>query len=339
MLQAVAGRSLVVRRANPRLRGAPLMQHSEPPPLVLLACTDEWLSRSFESVFEQHGYAVARVKSGARAIRLARRSKPDVVVLEEGNGDLDALRVCAALVDDPLFDHTVPIVVTSSAAVTTETRHAAYAAGAWEYCSHPVDLEALMLKLATFRRARLEAVAHRGESLIDYESGLYTVSGLERLASQVGARAKRRHEALACVTLALRTSERDVTGRVLVAEDESDTFATIAELCRSQSRESDIVANIGGSRIAILAPDTDAAGARQFVNRLQRALERGGQQPPSTGKLELRAGYAAVPDLADARITPTELVRRASVALDHLRLADTVGGAMSFDELPGGARD
>src|SRR4026209_652561 len=77
-----------------------LMELSVPPPLVLLACSDEWMSRSFESVFEQHGYAVARVKSGARTIKLARRANPDVVVLEAGIVDLDALRVCSALGDD-----------------------------------------------------------------------------------------------------------------------------------------------------------------------------------------------------------------------------------------------
>jgi DNA-binding response OmpR family regulator len=292
------------------------------------------MSRSFESVFEQHGYAVARVKSGARTIKLARRANPDVVVLEEGIGDLDALRVCSALGDDPLFDHTVPIVITSTAHVTSATRHAAYAAGAWEYCSHPVDLEALMLKLSTFRRARSETLARRGERLVDRESGLYTASGLLSLGEHCGAPAKRRHEPLACVALTLRTSDREVPGPIVSDEEHVDNFATVAELCRMQSRKSDIVAHVSESRLAILAPDTDAAGARLLVNRLRDALERSTDRTVDAGELELRAGYSAVADLAQAGVEPAELVRRASTALDHLQFADTGGSLMSFDELP-----
>jgi PleD family two-component response regulator len=315
------------------------MTHSPTTPLVLLACSDEWLSRSFATVFEQHGYAVARVSSGARTIRLARRANPDVVVLEEGNGELDALRVCTALGHDPLFDQTVPIVITSVAPVTPETRHAAYAAGAWEYCSHPVDLEALMLKLATFRRARAEGMAKRGERFVDRETGLYTAVAFERLAEQVGARARRRHEPLACVTISLQGEEQDRAGIRLTNEDQIDSFATIAELCRSQARKSDIVAHMSESRLVILAPDTDGEGARLLIRRLRRALGRAAEQTLVASELDLRAGYSAVADLADSGLEPTELVRRATSALDHLQLGDDAGGALSFDELPPGMAD
>lgn len=308
------------------------MQDSMSSPLVLLACSDEWMSRSFESVFEQHGYAVARVKSGARTIKLARRANPDVVVLEEGIGDLDALRVCVALGTDPLFDHTVPIVITSTEHVTAAKRHAAYAAGAWEYCSHPVDLEALMLKLATFRRARSETRARRGERFVDQESGLYTATALDRLAEQVGARAKRKHEPLACVALTLGMADRVVSG-VEESEEHSDMLAAAAEFCRSQSRKSDIVAQMSESRLAILAPDTDAIGARLLVDRLRRALGRFSGTVPNVPDIGLRAGYSAVRDLADSGLEPTELVRRAGTALDHLQFG-TAEGLLGYEEIP-----
>lgn len=315
------------------------MEHETPPPLVLLACSDEWMGRSFASVFEQHGYAVARVSAGARTIRLARRSNPDVVLLEEGNGELDALGVCAALGTDPLFDHAVPIVVTSTAPVTAATRHAAYAAGAWEYCSHPVDLEALMLKLATFRRARSEAATKPAQRFIDRETGLYTAAALERLGEQVGARAKRAHEPLACVTLGV-VADREVSGARVWDDDLlDDGFATVAEVCRVQSRKSDIVAHVSDSRLVILAPGTDAKGARQLVDRLRRALGRTSDGSGGMRDLEVRAGYSAVTDLADASMEPRDLVRRSATALDHLRFANSPDGLMSFEELPSGKVD
>jgi PleD family two-component response regulator len=308
------------------------MEQSATMPLVLLACTDEWLSRSFASVFEQNGYAVERVKTGARTLRLARRANPDVVVLEEGHGDLDALAICAALGNDPLFDHMVPIVITSATPVTPETRHAAYAAGAWEYCSHPVDLEALMLKLATFQRARSEAIAKRGERFVDRETGLFTQAAFERLAEQVGARAVRRHEPLACITISLEEDARPPIRRADASEDPHESFATVADLCRTYSRKSDILAHLSESRLVILAPDTDGAGAKLLLGRLRRALA---QATRSTGLADtgLRAGYSAVSDLADSGLEPAELVRRASTALDHVRLADMPDSSLSFEEL------
>lgn len=303
-------------------------------PLVLLACTDEWLSRSFASVFEQHGYAVERVKTGARTLRLARRTNPDVVVLEEGNGDLDALAVCAALGNDPLFDHMVPIVITSATPVTAETRHAAYAAGAWEYCSHPVDLEALMLKLATFQRARAEAIAKHGERFVDSETGLYTEAAFERLAEQVGARAVRRHEPLACVTISTRDDARPPVRRADASDDAHESFATVADLCRTYSRKSDILAHLSESRLVILAPDTDADGAKLLIGRLRRALSQTARAAGLADTTGLRAGYSAVSDLADSGLEPAELVRRASSALDHLRLGDVPDAALGLEELP-----
>ena len=314
------------------------MNPPSPRPLVLMACSDEWMGRSFASVFEQHGYAVARVNAGEQTIRLARRSKPDVVVLEEGNGDLDALRVCEALGNDPLFDHSVPIVLTSTAPVTPKTRHAAYAAGAWEYCSHPVDLDALMLKLATFRRARTESATRTGERFIDRETGLYTEAALERLGEQVGALARRRHEPLACVTIGVR-GDREVPVSGDRADEGDENFAAVAEICRLQSRKSDIVAHVRNSRVVILAPDTDAAGARLLVTRLRGALAKAADGMARPRELGLRAGYSAVTDLADTEVEPTELMRRSGTALDHLQVTSTAEGLMSFDEVPGGAQN
>jgi GGDEF domain-containing protein len=309
------------------------------PPLVLLACSDEWLSRSFATVFEQRGYAVARVRSSERTIRLARRANPDVVVLEEGNGEIEALRVCSALGNDPLFDQTVPIVITSVKPVTPETRHAAYAAGAWEYCSHPVDLEALMLKLATFGRARAEGRAKRGERFVDRETGLYTEVALTRLAEQIGARARRRHEPLACVAIAMQSDARDRAAMIPLHDERIETFSDVAALCRRQARKSDIVAHMSDSRLVILAPDTDAEGAKLLVQRLRSALGRSSDSGTVAADFELRAGYSAVADLGDSQIEPTELVKQAAIALDRLELGDAVGGALGFDELPRGTAD
>jgi GGDEF domain-containing protein len=96
-----------------------------------------------------------------------------------------------------------------------------------------------------------------------------------------------------------------------------------------------VVGYVGESRFAILAPETDGPGARQFVDRLQRAVDRSASAPSTESTAALHAGYFAVSDFTEARLDPAEVVRRAETALEYAeRDATGGGGALSFDEVP-----
>jgi DNA-binding response OmpR family regulator len=123
-------------------------------PIILIACRHDTMARSLESVFEREGYIPARITSLPRAVDLSRRGSYDAIVLHQGLERQEALEVSRALRDDALFDHSTPVVITSSSVAAAADRLAAYEAGAWEYCSHPIDLGLLLAKLRTFLRAR-----------------------------------------------------------------------------------------------------------------------------------------------------------------------------------------
>src|SRR5579884_2467555 len=106
-----------------------------PNPLVLVASDGEWIGRSLENVFESNGYSVVRVESGRRALELARRTDPEAILLDDSLVDISAVDVCRALRDDPLFSHATPIIITAAAQHASRVRAAAYAAGAWDYCT------------------------------------------------------------------------------------------------------------------------------------------------------------------------------------------------------------
>jgi GGDEF domain-containing protein len=108
----------------------------------------------------------------------------------------------------------------------------------------------------------------------------------------------------------------------------------LADVCRSQSRKSDVVGYVGNARFAILAPDTDGDGARQFIGRLQKAIERDAGQVHTDVPESLHAGFCAVRDFGTFGTDPVDVVRRASSALEHAEGAGTWGRATSFDELP-----
>jgi DNA-binding response OmpR family regulator len=300
---------------------------------ALVGCSDEWMCRSLETVFAERGFGVTRSVSGKQALKLARRGGFDVLMLDERMDELSGLDVCIGLRDDPLFDHATPICIISQSHTTLPSRNAAYAAGAWEYCHQPVDFDALFLKIGTFLRAREQLAATLSSSLMDPSSGLYTTFGLHHLAEQLGARAQRNHEAFACLAFSAQQEPLE-SGRRRTAEDESGAFDDVAQVVRGQSRKSDIVAKTGESRLAILAPDTDAAGARLLVARLQRELDATSRNTATPGSVRLRAGYCAVSDLAAANVGLAELVQRAESALAHVSGSGDTDFVVSFDELP-----
>ncbi len=302
-------------------------------PVVLVACSNKVMNLSLESVFEQNGYLVVSVSSGEEALQRARRKHHDVVVLDESLKDLNGVEVCRALHDDPLFDHSTPIVIMSMAYAARRTRTEAYAAGAWEYCSHPLAFEILLLKLSTFRRAAPTIAAGEQQPLIDPDSGLYTSSALKQFGAQLGARAARDHEAIACVAVSPRPYFRGV-GLKPLDPDKSNPFAEITSVFRAHSRKSDVFAHVGGSRIAILAPSTDAAGARLMVARLQQELNKVSRSTKVPGELQLHAGYCAVSDFATADVNLIEFVRRAETALDIVAADGGKQPILGFHELP-----
>jgi DNA-binding response OmpR family regulator len=301
-------------------------------PVALIGCNDEWMCRSLESVFAEKGYDVTRTGSGKQALKLARRGGYDVLMLDEQLYELTGVDVCLALRDDPLFDHAVPIVIISSSHRTLPGRMAAYAAGAWEYCHLPLDADALFLKLGTFLRARHELAASQVKSLMDPASGLYTQFGLNQVAEQVEARALRNHEAVACV--AFSSQPTGLEGGQGRRGEDVDSFADVVHLLREQARKSDVVAKTGDSQLAILAPDTDAAGARLLVARLQREIDTASKRTTHPGSFRLRAGYCAVSDLSAANIDITEMVFRAKSALAHVPMSGLGEAVLSFDDLP-----
>ena len=241
----------------------------------MIASGGEWVGRSLENVLESNGYTVLRVESGRRALEIARRTNPDAVLLDDSLPDIGAVDVCRALRDDPLFNHSTPIFITAAAQHASRVRAAAYAAGAWDYCTLPVDVETLLAKLGTFVRARHEIDTVRSKALFDRLTGLYTEYGLQHWVEQLGARALRKREAIACVVVApdvARRRRRVADRRAVDAMrwPRSPTFAGRRRGGRT------FLGYLGDSRVAILAPDTDVAGVQRLIDRLQQAMGEGG---------------------------------------------------------------
>jgi diguanylate cyclase (GGDEF)-like protein len=307
--------------------------HSLPPPRILVANDQEWALRSLESILAPRGYAVLRAYTARQALELALSGHPDAVILDCQMPEMGGIEICRRLRADPQFGHTTAIILVTSGPASRGERLDGLKAGAWEYCAQPLDAEVLLLKVGTFVRAKHAADHAREEGLLDEASGLYSIRGLARRAREIGADAGRRRGALACI--AFGPDAESVEGRDRLLHEASGRVAEhLGEVCRRTGRASDAIGRLGPTEFAIVAPATEAAGARHFAERLMAAVEES-QMEIGSGPfpLQIRAGYAAVPNFAEASIDAVELLFRASGALRLARSERDGSAIRAFEDV------
>lgn len=302
-------------------------QSTKQPAVVLVATDGDWAGRSLESVLVANGYAVLRSGDGEDALALARRFRPDALILDEHLPGLSGIDICRMLREEEGFDLSTPIVITAPSPSQRAIRQSAYDAGAWDFCTHPLEAETLILKLGTFLRGRAAIAQARQQALVDSATGLLTPQGLERWAEQLAARAIRNHEPLACVVL-MPLDQGGAGG---------EAASSFVQMSREAFRRSDVVGRTSDGRLALLAPDTDSKGVEGMLTRLRAAITAAaaGSNSVSAPATDFKAGYWAVPDYSSSQVSPTELLRRAGQALDHISaVAPTGSMAINFDQLP-----
>jgi len=301
--------------------------------MVLIANDQEWSARSLESILAPNGYTVLRAYTGQQALQRARTAQPDVIILDAQMPDLHGADVCRTLREDPRFNPTVPIIITTAGPSGRAQRLEAYQAGAWEFLGQPLDGEALLLKLQTFLQSKREADRIRDENLLDHATGLYNMRGLARRAREIGSEAFRRHHALACVVFSPDgVAPADGEG----GQDEllRKVAEAVGSVIREHGRVSDATGRVGPAEFAVIAPSTESGGAVKLVERLGRYLETasvsiGGIEH----RLRMKAGYFAVPDFAASQMDPVEMMLRATTALRQLRLEGGAAAIRSFDQV------
>lgn len=305
------------------------------PAVVLVATEGDWAGRSLESVLVANAYAVLRAGDGEDALALAKRYRPDALILDEHMGGRSGIEVCRLLAEDPDFDLATPIVITAPSPAQRATRADAYDAGAWDFCTHPLEADTLLLKLATFLRAKRAISDAREQALNDEKTGVLSPQSMERWAQQLAARASRNHEPLACVVL---MPSEPVPGDGSAENDGvTSAIASFLELSKDAFRRSDVVGRTEDGRLALLAPQTDPGGVEGMLARLRSEIAdaAAGRNAGFPRPTEFKAGYWAVQDFASAPLEPQELMKRAARALDYIsNPSPTEKLAIGFDQLP-----
>ncbi len=297
------------------------------PRMVLLADAQEWSARFLSSILTPHGYHVTQVHTAPQLVAAARTRPGDAILLAESLPDTDVPALVRGLREDPLVPQELPILLLAAGAVPRPRLVAALRAGMTDLWSLPMDAEELVLRLGALVRAKLVADRVREEALLDTATGLYNRRGLALRARDLASQADRRRGALACVVLAPALEDR--RHKAVAALDVDVAVDAVADCLKRAGRSSDAIGRLAFTEFAVLAPDTDARGARQLGTRLGAAISLAG----ASGKRNrgVRAGYHAVSDFHAAGLGALDLIARATTALRAVQTSGTKSWIRSFD--------
>lgn len=286
----------------------PVADTQSRPPLVLIASDQEWAARSLDSLLGPRGFAVVRAHTGRQTIEMVRSIRPDAILLDAQMADVGGLALCRMFRGDPQVSVATPVIIISHTPGGRSERLEAFNAGAWDYCTQPVDGEALLLKLTTFVRGKREADVLREESLLDEVTGLYNMRGLARRAQEIGAEAMRMCHALTCVAFA--TVPDSASGDEVGSEAEIRRIAEhVGTIFRHQGRLSDAIGRLGQNEFGVVAPSTNENGAMLMIERLKGAIEAGPFADGGTNRaLKVSISYRAVPDFSRAKTDAMEML-------------------------------
>jgi CheY-like chemotaxis protein len=108
----------------------------------ILVADDKATSRELmRTVLANCGYAIVEAADGNEALRLARETSPDLIVLDLHMPGMDGFGVVATLRQDASFSRTPVMALTASAMVGDRER--AHEAGFDSYVTKPIGLSAL----------------------------------------------------------------------------------------------------------------------------------------------------------------------------------------------------
>ena len=149
---------------------------------VLVVDDEEPILELLKYNLEKSGYEVKTALDGARAVDIARKFIPDLVLLDIMMPKMDGVETCRQLRDMPELQKTFVVFLTARSEEYSEV--AAFDIGADDYITKPIKPRALMSRIsALFRRESKKSspstVISIGDLTIDRTSYTITIDGRE----------------------------------------------------------------------------------------------------------------------------------------------------------------
>jgi diguanylate cyclase (GGDEF)-like protein len=295
-------------------------------PLILVADDEPVILALIKRRLEWEEYRVETAEDGGQAVEAARRTLPDLIILDVMMPVLDGLQACRLLKDDPAT-RDIPVIFLS-ALDDTDTKVSGLALGANDYVSKPFRVEELLARVRVAIRLKRErdrlrqraeelrrsAEAASEMSMTDALTGLLNRYGLQRALQRELSEARRYARPLSCLLLDIDffKAVNDTYGHAV-----GDVALMQAARALTESvRGSDVVCRYGGEEFLVLAPETAASGARALAEKIRQAVaSRLFGDGARTFPLTLSVGVAELRDSESGN----DMIARADEALYHAK--------------------
>jgi diguanylate cyclase (GGDEF)-like protein len=208
--------------------------------------------------------------SGRVALKLARESIPDLVLLDVDMPEFSGFEVCKAFKSDPVLAQVPIIFITSHESPQLEA--VGLKLGAADFISKPPHASVVLARVRTYQRLKMLSDTLRNAVKMDFLTGATTRRQLEKGLAQEWLRAERSAAPLA-VLLA------DIDGftayNATYGEEKGDAcLHSVAEALRQTAgRPMDVLGRYAGGTFALLLPETDEQGANAVGRRAIDAVD------------------------------------------------------------------
>ena len=202
--------------------------------------------------------------SGRAALKLARDSTPDLVLLDVDMPVLSGFEVCKAFKSDPALAEVPIIFITSHESAQLEAK--GLELGAADFISKPPHAPLVLARVRTYQRLKMLSDTVRSAVKMDFLTGAVTRRELEKALTQEWLRAQRSAAPLA---LLLADIEGFTAYNAEFGEEKGDDcLKSVAEILRSAAhRPTDVLGRYAGGKFALLLPETGAQGASTVAQR------------------------------------------------------------------------
>ncbi len=207
--------------------------------------------------------------NGQAALREMKKSRPDLVLLDQEMPGMSGHEVSAAMRDDPDLKDIPVIFVTGHNDAEAEVR--ALTAGAVDFIAKPVHEAILLARVKTQLRLKGLSDELRRSATLDGLTGIANRAAFDSRLAIEWARASRNGSPLSLLLLDVDHFKQYNDHYGHPAGDRC--LQAIAKVLNGVStRANDLAARFGGEEFVMLLPDTPLSGARVAAERLREDI-------------------------------------------------------------------
>lgn len=246
-------------------------------PRVLLVDDDPELRRLAEMQLTLQGFDVVQAADGASALKAARDTDPDVILLDMILPDMDGGEVLRALHGDPATED-IPVIFLS-ALTATEDRVRGLGVGAVDWISKPHEPRELVARISAAARTKARTAQIRAHPHGDPVTRLPARPAFEeRLETEV---ARSGRNGVPFAVLLLDIDQMEAINERIGALEGDKVLRRVAEVMKETLRRSDELFRYGDDEFAVVLPDCDVGTAVTAAERCRHeigSLDAGGKQ-------------------------------------------------------------